>query len=115
MGGHPVLLLTTTGRRSGRARRTPMQFDVVDGDPVVVAAARGAATPPAWWLNLEADPDVTVQIGRHAWNARAITVTGEERRRLWPRICARNPQLDALQRKAGRELPLVRLEDLPSQ
>lgn len=114
IGGHPVLLLTTTGRRSGLARRTPVQYERLDGHPILVAAANGAAEPPAWWRNLDADSDVTVQIADEVWHARAVTVEGEERRKLWPRICARNPHLDPLQHKAGRELPLVRLVGLGS-
>lgn len=63
MGGHPVLLLGTTGRHSGQARRTPVQYERIDGDIFIVAAAGGAPRPPAWWHNLEATAEVTVQIG----------------------------------------------------
>jgi deazaflavin-dependent oxidoreductase (nitroreductase family) len=113
-GGHPLLLLTTTGRVSSAPRRTPVQYERIDGQPIVVAAANGAPAPPAWWRNLRADPDVTVQIGDHCWRAKAVTVEGEERQELWPRLCALNRHLEPLQHKAGRELPLVRLEDLAS-
>ena len=109
MGGHPVLLLTTTGRHSGLSRRTPVQYERIDGDPILVAAANGAPEPPAWWSNLTADADVTVQIGDRVWHARAVSVEGEERRQLWQRLCAGNRHLAPLQRKAGREFALVRL------
>ena len=111
MGGHPVLLLTTTGQRSGRPRRTPVQYELIDGDLILVAAAGGAPEPPAWWRNLEADPTVTVQLGGTAHTARAVTVGPAERRELWPRLCKRNRALERVQRRAGRELPLVRVVD----
>jgi deazaflavin-dependent oxidoreductase (nitroreductase family) len=112
MGGHPVLLLSTTGRSSGLPRRTPVQYERVGGDPILVAAAGGAHEPPAWWHNLLSDPRVTLQSGDQVWQARAIVVAGQERRQLWPLVCEHNPRLEPVQRKAGRELPLIRLVDL---
>ena len=110
--GHPVLLLTTTGRASGFPRRTPVQYERVGGDPILVAAAGGAPEPPAWWRNLQSDPGATVQLGGQVWRGRAVMVGGEERRQLWPLVCEHNPRLEAVQRKAGRDLPLIRLVDL---
>jgi deazaflavin-dependent oxidoreductase (nitroreductase family) len=112
MGGHPVLLLTTTGRSSGLPRRTPLQYERVGGDQILVAAAGGAHEPPAWWRNLLSDPRATLQIGDRVWQARAVVVAGQERRQLWPLVCEHNPRLEPVQRKAGRELPLIRLVDL---
>jgi deazaflavin-dependent oxidoreductase (nitroreductase family) len=109
VGGHPVLLLTTRGRRTGAPRRTPVQYEQIDGEPILVAAAGGAPEPPAWWHNLVAEPAVTVQIGAAVRPARAATVGPEERAALWAQLCERNPQLDRVRRRAGRELPLVRL------
>jgi deazaflavin-dependent oxidoreductase (nitroreductase family) len=109
MGGHPVLLLTTVGRRSGTPRTTPVQYERIDGDLFLVAAAAGAPDPPAWWRNLEADPAVTVQLGGSVHRAHALTVAAGERRELWARLCERNPQLERVQRRAGRELPVVRI------
>jgi hypothetical protein len=63
VGGHRVLLLSTTGRRSGRERRTPVQYEQLDNELVVVAAGGGSPSPPAWWLNLEANPKVEIQLG----------------------------------------------------
>jgi deazaflavin-dependent oxidoreductase (nitroreductase family) len=111
MGGHPVLLLTTVGRRSGVARRTPVQYERIDGDLILVAAAGGAPEPPAWWRNLTAEPAVTVQLGAWVEAMLASPVGPDERRDLWPRLCERNRQLERVQRRAGRELPLVRLVD----
>jgi deazaflavin-dependent oxidoreductase (nitroreductase family) len=112
LDGGRVLLLTTVGRRSGAPRLTPLQYERIDGDLVLVAAAGGSPQPPAWWRNLEADPAVIVQIGGTAYTARATTVGAAERRELWPRMCERNRLLERVQRRAGRELPLVRLADL---
>jgi deazaflavin-dependent oxidoreductase (nitroreductase family) len=110
-GGHPVLLLTTIGRRSGAARRTPVQYERIDGDLVLVAAAGGAREPPAWWRNLIAEPAVSVQLGARAEAMLASPVGADERRDLWPRLCEGNRRLERVQRRAGRELPLVRLVD----
>jgi deazaflavin-dependent oxidoreductase (nitroreductase family) len=112
MGGHPVLLLTTTGRNSGLPRRTPVQYERIGGDPILVAAGGGAQKSPAWSRNLLSVPRITLQIGTQVWQARALVVGGEERRRLWPLVCEHNPRLEPVQRKAGRELPLVRLVDM---
>lgn len=109
LGGPGVLLLTTTGRRTGRLRRTPVQYQSDDGELVVVAAARGAPHAPAWWHNLEADPRVTVRLGSSERGAVAETAGERERRALWPRLCARNHWLEPAQARAGREFPVVRL------
>lgn len=109
VGGHRVLLLTTTGRRSGERVRTPVQYEVVDGETLLVAAGGGSPRPPAWWRNVEADPHVSVQIGGDERPAFAATLPAAERAERWPRLCERNRHLEPLQRKAGRELPVVRV------
>jgi deazaflavin-dependent oxidoreductase (nitroreductase family) len=114
MAGRPVLLLTTTGRRTGRQRRTPLQYDVVDGDVVVAAAANGALTEPAWCRNLRTRPDVRVQIGHREVPAVAHVAAGAQRERLWARICAATPALATLEARAGREIPVVVLGRLVS-
>ena len=109
MGGQPVLLLQTTGRRSGRTRTTPVQY-LADGDTfVVVASNAGAARPPAWYLNLRADPHARVDIGPRTVDVRAHEATGQERAELWQRLTAANRYLRRAARKAGRELPLMAL------
>jgi deazaflavin-dependent oxidoreductase (nitroreductase family) len=109
LGGHPVLLLTTAGRRTGRPRRTPVQYETIDGAVLIVAAAGGARQPPDWWRNIEADPRVGVQIGSRVRVAQATTLPRAERQRLWPLLCARNRHLEPLEATAHRELPVVRL------
>ena len=110
IGGRPVLLLQTAGRRTGRRRMTPVQY-LPDGHAfVVVASDRGAARPPAWCLNLRADPHARVQVGERTLEVRAREVAGEERETLWERLTAADRHLVAAARKAGRELPLLVLE-----
>ena len=107
MGGQPVLLLQTTGRRSGQTRTTPVQY-LADGDTfVVVASNAGAARPPAWYLNLRADPHVRVEVGARSVDVRAHEATGPQRAELWQRLTAVNRYLERAARKAGRDLPLL--------
>jgi deazaflavin-dependent oxidoreductase (nitroreductase family) len=109
MGGQSVLLLQTTGRRSGRSRTTPVQY-LADGDTFVVAASNyGAARAPAWYLNLRADPRARIDVGGRSVDMRAQEVTGQERAELWRRLTAANRYLERAARKAGRELPLIAL------
>jgi deazaflavin-dependent oxidoreductase (nitroreductase family) len=109
MGGQPVLLLQTTGRRSGRTRTTPVQY-LADGDTfVVVASDAGAARPPAWYLNLRADPHARVDIGPRTVDIRAHEATGQEHAELWQRLTTANRYLERAARKARRDLPLMAL------
>ena len=109
MGGQPVLLLQTTGRRSGRPRTTPVQY-LADGHTfVVVASDGGAARPPAWYLNLRAHPDAWIDVGGRSVDVRAQEATGQERAELWQRLTAANRFLERAASKAGRELPLMAL------
>jgi deazaflavin-dependent oxidoreductase (nitroreductase family) len=107
VGGHRVLLLTTKGRRSGRERRTPVQYERLGNELVVAAAGGGSPSPPAWWLNLEANPEVEVQLGADRWDANAETAVLRRRAELWPALIASNPSLESAQAKAGRQLPVV--------
>jgi deazaflavin-dependent oxidoreductase (nitroreductase family) len=109
VGGQPVLLLETLGRRSGRRRATPVQY-LADGDAfLVVASNGGAARPPAWYLNLRAKPDAHVQRGTHTIAVRAHETAGQERADLWRRLAAANRYLEPAARKAERELPIIAL------
>src|SRR2546423_201573 len=81
--GQPVLVLTTRGRRSGKPRSTPVAY-IRDGDRLVVTAANaGLDRPPAWWLNLEADPRAEVEVGGRRTSVRARRAEGEEAQRLY--------------------------------
>ena len=108
--GAPILLLTTTGRRSGEERLKPLIFGEEDGRYVVVASKGGAKHHPDWYLNLRADPDVHVQVKADRFPARARTADGEERERLWRRMAEIWPSYDDYQQKTDREIPVVVLE-----
>src|SRR5512141_3136403 len=92
--GVPTLLLTTTGRKSGVKRRTALIYGRDNERYVVVASKGGAPDHPAWYLNLEADPQVEVQVLDETFAARAETVTGDERTRLWALMRATWPAYD---------------------
>lgn len=105
--GSPTLLLTTRGRKSGMLRRTPLIYGR-DGDRYLLVGSNGGASRhPAWYLNVVADPEVTVQVGAEVFTARARTATGEERLALWPLVTAVFPRYDTYQSQTERELPLV--------
>jgi deazaflavin-dependent oxidoreductase (nitroreductase family) len=105
--GVPTLLLTTRGRKSGLLRRTALIYGR-DGDAYVVVASQGGRpTHPAWYLNLDADPQVHVQVGATELEARARTATGAERARLWREMASVWPAYDDYQAKTDRQIPVV--------
>jgi deazaflavin-dependent oxidoreductase (nitroreductase family) len=109
VGGQPVLLLQTVGRRTGQRRTTPVQY-LADGDTfVIVASNAGAARPPAWYLNLGANPHARIRVGARNIDVRAQEAAGQERVALWRRLTAANRHLERAARKAGRDLPLMAL------
>jgi deazaflavin-dependent oxidoreductase (nitroreductase family) len=108
--GHPTLLLTTRGRKSGELRTLPLIYGR-DGDDVLVVASRGGApNHPRWYLNLEADPDVEVQVKGDRFHARARTATAQERPRLWEIVTQVFPDYLEYQMRTTREIPVVVLE-----
>jgi len=108
--GAPILILTTTGRRSGEPRVKPLIFGEDDGRYVVVASRGGAQHHPSWYLNLSAVPDVHVQVKADRFRARARTAEGDERERLWQRMAEIWPAYDDYRQKTDREIPVVVLE-----
>ena len=109
-GGQPVLSLTTTGRRSGRARSTVVAY-MRDGDAYVVTAANlGSERDPSWFLNLMADPIAQVEVDGRRSAVRARLATGDEAGRLWQRWVDRLPAAETFRGIAGREVPVVVLE-----
>ncbi|MFI0452885.1 nitroreductase family deazaflavin-dependent oxidoreductase [Actinomadura sp. 6N118] len=104
------LLLTTRGRRSGKLRRTALVY-VLDGDRYLLAASnRGAATHPAWYLNLAADPAVTVQIGTETFSAVARTANSSQRPHLWQAFTSAMPIYETYQQETSRNIPVVIVE-----
>ncbi|HLV33927.1 MAG TPA: nitroreductase family deazaflavin-dependent oxidoreductase [Spirillospora sp.] len=105
--GVDTLLLTTRGRKSGKLRRTALIYGK-DGDNYIVVASRGGhPSHPAWYLNLVANPEVMVQVGADKFKARAQTVTGADKARLWRLMTAIWPDYDNYQAKTQREIPVV--------
>lgn len=108
-GRMPVLLLTTIGRKSWQPRTQPLAY-LADGDRLVLTASNsGSEHPPAWYLNLLANPRVEVRIGRQVRAMRATVASVEEKRRLWPELVRRDPLYAAYQRRTTRDIPVVLL------
>ncbi|WP_245601879.1 nitroreductase family deazaflavin-dependent oxidoreductase [Hamadaea tsunoensis] len=108
--GRPLLLLTTTGRRSGAARTTPMMFVRLDGRLHVIASNAGAPRDPDWYLNLVADPRVVVEVGSSTIAATASSLTGADREAAWGRITADYPFFVDHQAGVSRVIPVVALD-----
>ncbi len=107
--GRDLLLLTTTGRKSGRAHTTPMVY-TRDGDRLLVYASKaGAPTHPDWYLNLVADPNVVVEVGDDRYDAIAAPLEGDERDRAFAEQAARNSAFAEYQEKTDRVIPVVAL------
>lgn len=105
--GLDMLLLTTTGRRSGERRTTPMPY-FRDGDRYVIVGSNGGADDdPLWWKNLQADPLGEVVIGRDAQPVRAALADPHERSRLWPQLKTWNPNYRRYESRTKRALPVV--------
>jgi deazaflavin-dependent oxidoreductase (nitroreductase family) len=107
--GTKTLLLTTTGRKSGEPRTHPLIYARHGGDYVVVASKGGNPQHPAWYLNLDANPDVEVQVLGDRFPATARTATPEEKREIWPTMTAEWPDYDSYQRRTDRDIPVVLL------
>jgi deazaflavin-dependent oxidoreductase (nitroreductase family) len=106
-GRAPVLLLTTTGRKSGRPRTQPLLY-ARDGDRYVVIASKGGSPAhPLWYQNLQASPAATVTIGRASQPVRARDAEGEERERLWRAMTALYSGYDKYAERTGRRIPVV--------
>jgi len=106
----PVVLVTTTGRRSGRAHTVPV-FGFPEGNAVVLVASNaGKDRHPAWFLNLEANPEAEVQVGRERRRVRARAATPAERERLWPRLVSYYRGYDVYRERTERPIPVLILE-----
>jgi deazaflavin-dependent oxidoreductase (nitroreductase family) len=105
--GTTTLILTTTGRLSGQPRSTPLIYAKHRDDYVVVASKGGAEHHPGWYLNLSAQPEVTVQVLGDRFKAKARTASGDEKPPLWRLMTAQWPPYDEYQQKTDREIPVV--------
>lgn len=109
-GGTSVLILTTTGRKSGEQRSTPLIYGKSGDRFLVVASQGGAPDHPAWYKNLSAQPEVAVQVRGDKFTARARTADPEEKPELWSIMTSTWPAYDDYQSKTQREIPVVVLE-----
>jgi deazaflavin-dependent oxidoreductase (nitroreductase family) len=110
IGPARVLLLTTTGRKSGRPRTQPLLYTPAGAGYAVIASKGGAARHPLWYLNLRANPNVEVTVGRETRKLRARDAEGEERERLWRAMTRIYAGYDRYAEKTSRNIPVVVLE-----
>ena len=108
--GAPLLLLTTKGAKTGRARVNPMMYLAEEGETYVFASKAGQPTSPDWYHNLVANPLVTVEIGTETFEATARVLTGADRDRIYARQAALYPGFAEYQEKTSRVIPVVALD-----
>ena len=109
-GPVPTCLLTHTGRKTGRVRETPLGY-LRDGDRLVVVGSNwGQPNDPAWALNLVANPQAKVQVGRKRWDVTARVTEGEERDQLWSKLLAVWPAYDTYVERSGRNIKVFSLD-----
>lgn len=109
--GMPVLMLATTGRKSGKVRTTMLTSPVQEGEALVLVASYGGdARHPAWFLNLRENPDVDVTMRGRTRSMKARVATPQEKERLWPRVTEKYRGYAAYQRRTDRDIPLVIVE-----
>jgi F420H(2)-dependent quinone reductase len=105
--GSPILLLTTTGRRTGQPRTWPLTYLPEGNRLIVIASNGGQPNHPAWYLNLRANPQVSVQLGDRVRTMIAQTTEEDERARLWSHVVEEYPAYAEYQRKTDRQIPVV--------
>lgn len=109
LGGKSIILLTTTGKRTGQPRTKPL-FHIRDGgDYIVIASAGGSPKNPAWYANLSANPRVTLEDHGHTLTGTASTVGADDRARVWEAVVSQNPGFKSYEHRTAREIPLVRI------
>ena len=102
-----MVLLTTTGRKSGKPRTTPLQYMKDGEDMVIVASNGGNVRHPAWWHNIKAQPQATAQVGKTTMSVRAETANADERARLWPLLVATYSGYQDYEDETERTIPVV--------
>ena len=109
LAGHPLLLMWSKGAKSGETRRAILTYSRDGGDYVVAGTAGGSPTTPSWVHNLEANPDVEIEVENRRYDGRATIVHGVERDRLWDQHVAALPHFADYPAQAGRVIPMIRL------
>ena len=109
LAGAPLLLLTSTGAKSGKERVSPLVY-MQDGEHMYIFASKaGAPTNPDWYHNIVAHPEVTVEAGDQKFNAKAVTITGKERDEIYAKQAKLNPGFGEYEQKTTRVIPVVEL------
>ena len=106
-GGAPVLLLTTTGRKSGQPRTAPLLYLEDKGNMILVASQGGMTNSPQWYHNLEANPEAEVELGKDKKKVRSRRATDEEKAALWPKLVAMYKGYDLYQARTERNIPVM--------
>ncbi len=109
LGQMPTLLLTATGRRSGKPRTVPLLYVEIDDGYAIVASFAGAPEHPAWYRNLQKNPTASVQVADQVIQVTASTATPQEKQSLWPRFTAIYPDYDSYQENTVPDIPVVLL------
>lgn len=113
-GNKNLVLITTTGAKSGRSITSPLVY-VADGDRIVLIASNGGADKhPAWYHNLRANPELTVELGTETYTGKAEFTSGAERAELYDRMVAVMPQFDEYRRNTTREIPVAVVHRQPA-
>jgi len=107
MGKSPVLLLNTVGRKTGVERTTPLLYAMDSEDYAIAASYGGAPKHPDWFLNLQANPETSIEVGGRKINVRAEVATPEDKPRLWAKLTEMYPTYDDYRKKTDREIPVV--------
>ena len=112
LGKVPTLLLTTTGRKSGKRYTTPLTYVRDGADLVLIASNGGTAAQPSWWLNLQAHSETSVQVGAQTLRVRATQALPDQRARLWAMAVAIYLGYTGYQQRTSREIPVVVLHPI---
>ena len=113
INGSPLLLLTVTGRKTGKQYALPLAYVLHDGDYLITASAAGAEKNPVWLSNLESKPEVTIEVGDKTYRVQAtIIASGEERDRLYALFKAQGSNFGSYEKKTARKIPVIRLKIL---
>ncbi len=108
--GMPLLLLTTTGRKTGKQRVTPLMYIRDGANYVITASNMGEDKHPAWFVNLQSNPQTTIEVDGKTSGVRAQQASPEEKARLWAQLVKQAPFFEGYQQKTTRDIPMVILQ-----
>ena len=113
MGHHPIALLHTIGAKSGLKRSLPLRYYPLSDEGILVLGSNNGQTkPPAWWFNLQAHPEIMIQVGREKRHVRAEQLDSQSAAAVWPEMVKSNPRIADYAKTANRELPVILLRTL---